>query len=110
MTGTIVRLLRRGRKRGDEQADKEEGAELVAGAASVGLAGSVRPPALRATRWRHHAVMQGADRVAAPGQAEPWEETVHETGERANQHAAAEAEGHAHVLEVGLVDRGRDDR
>jgi len=55
----------------------------------------------------HHAVMQGADGVASPGQAEPWKDSVHETGERANQHAAAKAQGHAHVLEVGLVDRGR---
>ena len=39
-------------------------------------------------------------------EAEPWKQTVHETGERAKQHAAAEAEGRAHVLEVGLVDRG----
>ena len=53
----------------------------------------------------HHAVMQGADGVASPGEAEPWKETVHETGECANQHAAAEAESLAHVLEVGLVDR-----
>src|SRR5262245_23605679 len=53
----------------------------------------------------NHAMMQGADGVASPGQAEPWKETVHETGERADQHAAAEAEGRAHMLEVGLVDR-----
>jgi len=31
---------------------------------------------------------------------------MHEAGEAAQQHAAAEAEGHAHMLEVGFVDRG----
>jgi len=55
---------------------------------------------------RHHPFVQAADRVAAPGQAHPREKTVHETAERAGQHAAAEAEGPAHVLEVGFVDRG----
>ena len=54
----------------------------------------------------HHAMVQGADGVASPGAAEPWKETVHETGKCANQHAAAEPEGLAHVLEVGLIDRG----
>jgi len=32
---------------------------------------------------------------------------MHETGEAAQQHAATEAEGRGHVLEIGLVDRGR---
>ena len=31
---------------------------------------------------------------------------MHEAGEAAQQHASAEAEGHGHVLEVGLVDGG----
>ena len=30
---------------------------------------------------------------------------MHEAGEAAQKHAAAEAERHAHVLQVGLVDR-----
>jgi len=34
------------------------------------------------------------------------EKTVHETSQRAKQHAAAEAEGHGHVLQVSLVDGG----
>src|SRR5689334_11946565 len=54
----------------------------------------------------HHAMMQGADGVASAGEAEPGKQAVHETGERADQHAGAKAEGAAHVLEVGLVDRG----
>ena len=56
---------------------------------------------------RHHAVVQPPYRIASSRQAKPWEETMHEAGERANQHAAAKAEGHAHVLEVGLVDGSR---
>jgi hypothetical protein len=55
---------------------------------------------------RDHAVMQGADGVASSSEAKPWKQTVHETGECAKQHAAAETEGGAKVLEVGLVDRG----
>ena len=80
---------------------------LVAGGGERGAGGLGRPAILLNDAMARHAVMQGADRVAYPGQACPWEETVHETGERANQHAAAKAEGHSHVLEVGLVDRGR---
>ena len=30
-----------------------------------------------------HAVMQCANRIASPGQAKPWEETMHEAGEAA---------------------------
>ena len=51
-------------------------------------------------------MVQGPNRVASPGQAQPWQKTMHETGERANEHAAAEAEGDGHVLQIGLVDRG----
>ena len=54
----------------------------------------------------HHAPMQGADGVASPLEAEPWKQAVHETGGGAQQHAATEAKGGAHVLKVGLVDRG----
>jgi len=52
----------------------------------------------------HHAVVQRSDGIASSCEAEPWKETMHETSKRANQHVAAEAEGHAHVLQVGLVD------
>ena len=55
---------------------------------------------------RHHAMVQGANRVASPRQAEPWEKTMHETGEGAPQHPGAESEGGRHVLQVGLVDCG----
>ena len=54
-----------------------------------------------------HAAMQRADGFAAPRQAEPGKQTVHEAGKGASQHAGAEAESRSHVLEVGLVDRGR---
>ena len=53
-----------------------------------------------------HAAMQGANGVASSCQAEPREQAVHEAGEGTGQHAAAEAEGRAHVLQVGFVDRG----
>lgn len=56
---------------------------------------------------RDHSMVQAADRIAAAGQAKPWEESVHEAGEAAHQHPPAEAERHAHVLQIGLVDRGR---
>src|SRR5438552_3889271 len=54
---------------------------------------------------RHHTPVQVAHGVAAAAQAQPWQETMHEAGEAAQQHPSAKAEGHAHVLEVGLVDR-----
>lgn len=54
----------------------------------------------------HHAVMERADRIAAAGQAQPRKKTVNEAGKRADQHPGAEAEGHAHMLKVGLIDRG----
>src|SRR5687768_16057413 len=54
-----------------------------------------------------HAAMQRADGFAAPRQAEPGKQAVHEAGQGARHHAGAEAERRSHVLEVGLVDRGR---
>ena len=55
----------------------------------------------------HHAMVQQADGVAAARQAEPGEETMHKAAQPAHQHPGAEAEGGQHVLQVGLVDRGR---
>ena len=51
-------------------------------------------------------MVQPSYRVASAGQAEPWEETMHEAGERAKHHATAKAESHTHVLQVGFVDGG----
>ena len=55
----------------------------------------------------HHAVMQPTDGVAAAGRAQPREQAVHQAGMSPQKHASAEAECHAHVLEVRFVDRGR---
>src|SRR5207247_1999688 len=54
----------------------------------------------------HHALVQVAHSVAAAGQAKPRKQPVHEATYCAEHHAAAEAESHRHVLQVGFVDGG----
>src|SRR6185503_4766566 len=52
-----------------------------------------------------HAMVQATDGITAAGRAQPREQAVHQAGQPAEQHPSAKTERHAHVLEVGLVDR-----